>query len=138
MSHKHLKYYELSFITTPEISENESEKIIEELRELISKHGGLDVHYEPWGTRTSNYPIKKRTKLNYHCLFFKDGNVNAITNALEYKSNILRFMCVKAKDKMYSELEASPLAQSLVNKTEAAENQNASGTSSYAAPQASY
>lgn len=116
-----IKSYELSFITAPDISENESEKVVNEMREIIAKHEGTDVHYESWGTKTSNYPIKKRTKLNYHCLFFKGGKVNEISKVLQYKTALLRFMCVKAKGTICSAQALTPLAQSLANKNEADE-----------------
>ena len=57
--------YEIVYIARQEISENDVEKITEELSKLLEGLGGKILKTEYWGLRSFSYEIRKAKKGHY-------------------------------------------------------------------------
>jgi len=94
-----VKYYELSYLINPELSEEE----VKILSEKVSKYaqeakGVLDIAEIPVKKRLG-YPIKKKRTAYFITTKFhlEDGNLETLEKSLKTEPQILRFMLVTLK-----------------------------------------
>jgi len=93
-------YYETVFIINPDVSQENAQKLTDELVSRTEKAGGRIVKREYWGSRPLAYPIAKRKRGHYHLLLI-DGEAKAIQTleqALRLDERVLRFMTVKVDE----------------------------------------
>lgn len=57
--------YELIYIVSPEVADNDLPKLIDKMSQSISKVGGNVVEVNKWGRKRMAYPIKKFAEGNY-------------------------------------------------------------------------
>jgi small subunit ribosomal protein S6 len=57
--------YELIYIVSPEVTDEDLSKLIEKMSQSISKVGGNVVEVNTWGRKRMAYPIKKFAEGNY-------------------------------------------------------------------------
>jgi small subunit ribosomal protein S6 len=50
--------YELGFILTPEVNEEQTRAILERIEQIVSNHGGQIMRVNQWGRRRLAYPIQ--------------------------------------------------------------------------------
>jgi small subunit ribosomal protein S6 len=103
-------YYETTFIVNPDISQEKTQELTDQLVAKVEKAGGRIVKREYWGVRPLAYPIEKR-KRGHYVLLVTDGEaaaVQALETAIQLEERILRFLTVRL-----SELsdEPSPLVR---------------------------
>jgi small subunit ribosomal protein S6 len=93
--------YETAFLISPTLEEEETEKIITQMAEVISKKKGKMIKEDRWGKRRLAYQIKKHEEAFY--VFFHYEGDSAIPNELErrFKQSeaILRFLTVTKETK---------------------------------------
>jgi small subunit ribosomal protein S6 len=93
--------YETAFLISPTLEEEETEKIITQMAEVISKKKGKMIKEDRWGKRRLAYQIKKHDEAFY--VFFHYEGDSAIPNELERRfkqsEEILRFLTVKKESK---------------------------------------
>lgn len=93
--------YETAFLISPTLEEEETEKIITQMAEVISKKKGKMIKEDRWGKRRLAYQIKKHEEAFY--VFFHYEGDPAIPNELErrFKQSeaILRFLTVTKETK---------------------------------------
>ncbi|MCK4645736.1 MAG: 30S ribosomal protein S6 [Candidatus Aminicenantes bacterium] len=96
-----MEQYETAFLISPTLEEEETEKIITQMAEVISKKKGKMIKEDRWGKRRLAYQIKKHEEAFY--VFFHYEGDSAIPNELErrFKQSeaILRFLTVKKETK---------------------------------------
>lgn len=68
-----MRQYETAFLITPKLEEEESEKLIEKMAEVVKKKKGKMVNIERWGKRKLAYPIDKLDEAVY-VFFHYEGN----------------------------------------------------------------
>ncbi|KON47833.1 30S ribosomal protein S6 [Mariprofundus ferrooxydans] len=103
-------YYETIFIVNPDISQENTEAMTDELIGKVEKSGGRIVKRENWGSRPLAYSIANRKRGNY-VLLVTDGEPEALKtleHAISLEERIIRSQTVKLTE--LSD-EPSPLAR---------------------------
>ncbi len=55
-----MREYEMTFIITPDLEQEQVDSTVEDVRKLIAGLGGKVTKVEPWGRRRLAYPIEKK------------------------------------------------------------------------------
>jgi len=114
-------YYETIFIVNPDISQENTEALTDDLIAKVEKVGGRIVKRENWGSRPLAYSIANRKRGNY-ILLVTDGSAEALKTlelAISLEERIIR--CLSTKLTELSD-KASPLlrrAQAAAKREEA-------------------
>lgn len=93
-------YYETIFIVNPDISQENTEKLTDNLIARVEKAGGRIVKREYWGVRQLAYSIAKR-KRGHYVLLVTDGEAAAIRTleeGIQLEESILRFLTTRLTD----------------------------------------
>ncbi|MDQ6994173.1 MAG: 30S ribosomal protein S6 [Mariprofundaceae bacterium] len=125
-------YYETIFIVNPDVSQENTEQLTDELVERVEKASGRIVKREYWGARPLAYSIQKR-KRGHYILLVTDGEpqaVQALESAIRLEERILRFLTTRLTELSDA---PSPLAR---RKTVAAESTEETATESTDATEA--
>jgi len=91
-----MKNYELLYIVDASLTDEDKEKTIIEVSELIKKVGGNPSEPDKWGVRKYAYPINYKAE-GYYCLVnfeAEDKVIAGLTNKLNINKNIVRHMIV--------------------------------------------
>ncbi|HIP07920.1 MAG TPA: 30S ribosomal protein S6 [Mariprofundaceae bacterium] len=113
-------YYETVFIVNPDISQENTETMTNELVDKIEKAGARIVKREYWGSRPLAYSIQKRNRGHYS-LLVTDGAADVskmIDETLRLDERVLRFLTTSITE--LSD-EPSPLLRRRVAAEEKAE-----------------
>jgi len=103
-------YYETIFIVNPDISQENTEAMTDDLIGKVEKAGGRIVKRENWGSRPLAYSIANRKRGNY-VLLVTDGEpeaLKALEHAISLEERIIRTLTTKLTE--LSD-EPSPLAR---------------------------
>ena len=94
--------YEIGFIVTPEVSEEEVKKIIESITATITKANGVIENLDEWGRKKLAFPIKKNLEGYYVFVLAEvDGAVIAtLERRLKQMEKVLRFITLRLDDKL--------------------------------------
>ena len=90
-------YYETIFIVNPDISQENTESLTDELVSKVEKVGGRIVKRENWGSRPLAYSIANRKRGNY-ILLVTDGSAEAIKtleHAISLEERIIRSLTTR-------------------------------------------
>jgi small subunit ribosomal protein S6 len=92
-----MRQYETAFLITPKLEEEETEKLIEQMAEVVKKKKGKMVNIEKWGKRRLAYPIDKLGEAVY--VFFHYQGDPDIPQELQRRfrqtETILRYLTLK-------------------------------------------
>ncbi len=89
-----MRYYELAYLISPDLSEEDAKKLHQELISLIQEKGGLlDLLKDPEKINLS-YPIQKREQAYLASIVFylKPEEIQNFDKKLKSNSEILRFL----------------------------------------------
>ena len=91
-----MKKYEILYIIENSISDEDKEKVIASVRDLIEKNGGKCEEPEKWGTRKYAYPIAYKQEGFYVLMNFEaeDSVPAAVASKLNINKNLVRHMIV--------------------------------------------
>ncbi|MFW6132121.1 MAG: 30S ribosomal protein S6 [Candidatus Aminicenantaceae bacterium] len=92
-----MRRYETAFVISPKVEEEELEKIISHMTEIISKKEGKLVKKDNWGKRKLAYPINKFDEA-YYVFFLYDGEpdiLKELEKNFRRSEKILRYSTVK-------------------------------------------
>jgi small subunit ribosomal protein S6 len=90
-------YYETIFIVNPDISQENTEQMTDELVAKVEKAGGRIVKRENWGSRPLAYSIANR-KRGHYILLVTDGEpaaLKALERAISLEERIIRSLTTK-------------------------------------------
>jgi len=90
-------YYETIFIVNPDISQENTEALTDELISKVEKVGGRIVKRENWGSRPLAYSIANRKRGNY-ILLVTDGSAEAIKtleHAISLEERVIRSLTTR-------------------------------------------
>ena len=91
-----MRTYEVLFILSPQVPEEEATSLITEFRGVAEKTGATVKNEEPWGRRRLAYPIHKFTEGHYHLFVFEsDGSLAELDRRMKNSDRILRHMIVR-------------------------------------------
>lgn len=92
-----MRIYETGLLLAPDLSEEENEKIILQVTEVISQKKGSLVKQERWGKRKIAYPIKKFNEA-YYIFFHYEGHPDIpleLERRFKQTDSVLRYLTLK-------------------------------------------
>ncbi|HVS31979.1 MAG TPA: 30S ribosomal protein S6 [Thermoanaerobaculia bacterium] len=91
-----MRTYEVLFILSPQVAEEEATTLTNEFRTVAEKTGATLKNEEAWGRRRLAYPIHKFNEGNYHLFVFEsDGSLSELDRRMKNSDRILRHMIVR-------------------------------------------
>lgn len=91
-----MRTYEVLFILSPQIAEEESAALITDFKRFAEGTGAKLTNEEAWGRRRLAYPIQKFTEGNYHLFVFdSDSSLSELDRRMRNSDRILRHMIVR-------------------------------------------
>ena len=96
-----MSQYETGFLISPNLAEEETEKVISQMAEIISKKKGKVIKEDRWGKRKLAYPIKKFDEA-FYVFFHYEGDPKIpfeLERRFKQTEAILRFLTVKKETK---------------------------------------
>lgn len=94
-----MRYYQLAFLLSPQLSKEEIEKIEKEIKEILEKEEGIVEKMESPLKRSLFYPIKKfKEAFLGDCYFFLEPEkLKNLEKKLKEKKEILRYLITSEK-----------------------------------------
>src|SRR5437773_7986101 len=91
-----MRTYEVPFILSPQVPEEETASLITDFKRVAESTGAKLTNEEAWGRRRLAYPIQKFTEGNYHLFVFdSDGSLSELDRRMRNSDRILRHMIVR-------------------------------------------
>lgn len=91
-----MRTYEVLFILSPQVAEEESTTLIGEFKKVAESTGAKLTNEEAWGRRRLAYPIQKFNEGNYHLFVFDtDASLSELDRRMRNSDRILRHMIVR-------------------------------------------
>ena len=92
-----LNQYEVVFIMTPVLSEEQMMDTVTKFKKILTDNGSEIVHENNWGLRKLAYPIQKKNTGFYYLVEFKAEGEMINKLELEFKRDerVMRFLTVK-------------------------------------------
>jgi small subunit ribosomal protein S6 len=96
-----MRQYETGFLVSPNLTEEETDKLILQMAEVVSQKKGKMLKEDRWGKRKLAYPINKFEEAFY--VFFHYEGEHDVPSELERRfkqtDTILRYLTVKREPK---------------------------------------
>lgn len=101
-----MNHYENIAIINADLSDDDTQKAITSITEVIKKDGGLIIKEENWGQKKLAYELNKQKKGTYAYILFQapSTTVPALEKFYKIYDHVFKYMVVKLTKK---ELEAS-------------------------------
>ena len=91
-----MRTYEVLFILSPQVPEEEATALVSEFRGVVEKLGATMKNEESWGRRRLAYPIHKFNEGVYHLFVIEsDGSLAELDRRMKNVDRILRHMIVR-------------------------------------------
>ncbi|MBN1883679.1 MAG: 30S ribosomal protein S6 [Deltaproteobacteria bacterium] len=96
-----MRTYETIFILDPDLSDEDTEKSLAKIQDIITSQNGTIALTERWGKRKLAYRVRKKTKGNYFRLvYYAEGSLIApLERILRITEEVYKFITVKLADK---------------------------------------
>lgn len=96
-----MAYYEMLYILSPDLSDEERESLVNKFKDFIGKNNGEVVSEAIWGLRSLTYPINKKEKGYYILTYLEipESLVKEINYFVKVNEGFLRAMILKKKRK---------------------------------------
>jgi small subunit ribosomal protein S6 len=97
-----MRIYEELFIVRPDATDEEIDPVIEQLKGVVTNHGGTVEKAEKWGVRRLAYRVQKRAEGHYILLQFTatPDTVHEIERRLRVTDMVLKFITVRIDEKL--------------------------------------
>ena len=91
--------YELVYIISPEVSDEELPQVIEKMSQSVANAGGNVVEVAQWGRKRMAYPIRRFAEGNYvfNRIELEPVKVKEIEANLRLSDEVLRHLVVKTR-----------------------------------------
>jgi small subunit ribosomal protein S6 len=91
-----MRTYEVLFILSPQVAEEEAKATVDEFRTVAEKAGAHFKNEEAWGRRRLAYPIQKFTEGNYHLFVLEsDSSMAELDRRMRNSDRIIRHIIVR-------------------------------------------
>ena len=91
-----MRTYEVLFILSPQVPEEEATALITEFRAVVEKLGATMKNEEAWGRRRLAYPINKSNEGIYHLFVVEsEGSLAELDRRMKNSDRVLRHMIVR-------------------------------------------
>ena len=105
-----MRQYETAFLISPKLEEEETEKLIEKMAEVVKKKKGKMINIERWGKKRLAYPIDKLDEAVY--VFFHYEGEPDIPQELQRRfrqtETVVRYLTLKKEEKIQLRKKAKP------------------------------
>ncbi len=103
------KMYELTYILTSVLSNEQIEEVVARVNEMIEGAGGTIIEVDEWGTRKLAYPVDKKRNGYYVNLYFEGSGtlIPRIERALTIDDNVLRSLILAMDKSMVAHYHAN-------------------------------
>jgi small subunit ribosomal protein S6 len=93
-----LRYYEFVYIVSPEVEEEDLEKLTARVGQMIVDGGGEVVRLESWGRRRLAYPIRRFREGHYLVahIQMEPEAIAALRGRLALTEEVIRYLLVKS------------------------------------------
>ncbi|RLC48399.1 MAG: 30S ribosomal protein S6 [Candidatus Cloacimonadota bacterium] len=94
-----MRNYEMMIIINTDLSEEDIDKTIDGVTNLIKENNGKISDIDRWGKRHLAYPINKKKEAYYYIIYFQIDSEKIIELEKKYKlmENILRYLILISK-----------------------------------------
>ena len=91
-----MRTYEVLFILSPQVPEEEATALVTEFRGVVEKLGATMKNEEAWGRRRLAYPIHKSNEGVYHLFVVEsEGSLAELDRRMKNVDRVLRHMIVR-------------------------------------------
>jgi len=92
-----MRQYETGFLLSPGLSEEETEKIILQMADIVSHRNGKMMKLDKWGKRRLAYPIKRFGEAFYVFFHYEGGADIPLELGRKFKQmdTVLRYLTLK-------------------------------------------
>ena len=89
--------YELALVVNAKIEDEARNKVLEDVKGLVTRFGGTITDVEEWGKKKLAYEIQKMSEGFYYFIRFEaeSSAPGEIESRIRIMENVLRFLCVK-------------------------------------------
>lgn len=104
--------YELVFIVHPDRTDEEARKVLDRVKEVVTREGGEVLKVEEWGKRKLAYEIKKQSKGTYFLLHYHGTGaiLSEVERTLRISDDVLKYLTVVVDERDLAAQAASPVA----------------------------
>jgi small subunit ribosomal protein S6 len=94
-----MRTYEVLFILSPQVAEDEATTLITEFKAVAERIGARLKNEEAWGRRRLAYPINKLNEGIYHLFIFEsDSSLTELDRRMKNSDRIIRHMIVRTDE----------------------------------------
>jgi small subunit ribosomal protein S6 len=91
-----MRTYEVLFILSPQLAEEDSKNLIGEFRTIAETNGATVASEDAWGRRRLAYPIEKITEGIYHLFVLKsEGDPHELDRRMKNSDQVIRHLIVR-------------------------------------------
>jgi small subunit ribosomal protein S6 len=91
-----MRTYEVLFILSPQVPDDEATALVGDFKGVAEKIGATLKNEEAWGRRRLAYPIQKFAEGNYHLFVFEsDGSMSELDRRMKNSDRVLRHLIVR-------------------------------------------
>ena len=89
--------YELALVVNAKIEDEARNKVVEDVKGLVTRFGGTITDIDEWGKKKLAYDIQKMSEGFYYFIRFEaeSSAPGEIESRIRIMENVLRFLCVK-------------------------------------------
>jgi small subunit ribosomal protein S6 len=134
-----MEQYETGFLLAPNLSEEETEKLIGQMAEVVSLKEGRLVRQERWGKRRLAYSIKRFSEA-FYVFFHYEGRADIpveLERRFKQSDAVLRYLTLKkdAKAQLRRKKKKEPGAEEKAAPAQEAPESRSAGPAGPAAPE---
>jgi small subunit ribosomal protein S6 len=94
-----MRTYEVLFILSPQVTEEEATTLISDFRGIAEKNGATVKNEEAWGRRRLAYPIQKVNEGIYHLFVLEsDSALSELDRRMKNVDRVLRHVIVRTDE----------------------------------------
>lgn len=89
--------YELVYILSPSVNEEELSSVISRVSDMVQRIGGSVTEVIQWGRKKMAYPIKKHSEGNYVLakIELQPSSIKELESSLKLSGEVIRHLIVK-------------------------------------------
>lgn len=116
-----MRNYELVYIISPEIEEEDLESVTDKVGQMLADGGGQMLHLDAWGRRRLAYPIRNFGEGHYMVaqVQLEPETISELKGKLGLTEEVIRYLLVKVDEKKAAALAAEPQEEPLPEEAEA-------------------
>jgi small subunit ribosomal protein S6 len=97
-----MRLYDIVVLVTPDLSEEENQKVAGEFRKILTDGGAQIVKDDSWGRRRLAFPIARKREAHYH-YFQVSAEPAAVAEAerrMKLSDQVIRHLAVRADEEL--------------------------------------